>query len=324
MPKLLLPGQKIQDEDDGANCMAFCRCPACQSSKIADQAVYRAAVGPFLELRRKLCVQCGLGFAWPMPSQKSLLNYNQKYFEKTGQKAEGKRADAFTRGLAKIRVQYLERHLRGALFGGSSCLEIGPGEGYLAEIILRKHPRLNYLGIETDTSCHPGLKKKGVMLLDSSTALPPLDLVILSHVLEHVTDPLKLLKKIRSSLRPDGLIFIEVPCQDFLHKRIDEPHLLFFDKRSMEALLHQAGFGMLQISYHGPSLKNLVANKKFFDTWQTLRARLVGWGLHSLLGSMEDGLEPLTPLERAMVKPWLVHRESMEPAWWLRAVAIKP
>jgi 2-polyprenyl-3-methyl-5-hydroxy-6-metoxy-1,4-benzoquinol methylase len=156
------------------------------------------------------------------------LDYNQGYFEKTGQKTDGDRAQAFARGLAQIRFQHFERHLRGSLSSEGTCLEIGPGEGHLAEIILQYLPRINYIGIETDTSCHPSLQKKGVTLLNSSTALPPLDLVILSHVLEHVTDPRGLLEKIRASLKPFGLVFIEVPCQDFTHKRVDEPHLLFF------------------------------------------------------------------------------------------------
>ena len=37
-------------------------------------------------------------------------------------------------------------------------------------------------------------------------------------------------------LKKKGHLFIEVPCKDWDHKNEDEPHLLFFDKKSMVRL----------------------------------------------------------------------------------------
>ena len=47
------------------------------------------------------------------------------------------------------------------------------------------------------------------------------------------------LKPLIKSLNNKGIIFIEVPCNDWKHKKIVRPHLLFFDKMPMQTLIDQ-------------------------------------------------------------------------------------
>lgn len=250
--------------------------------------------------------------------------YNQNYFRNTNQRVSSNGQVAFARGLARIRWNYLQRQLANYFKASLVILEIGPGDGHLAEIIKADMPQAKYYAMETDTSCHPSLLAKGVNLLPSGTNLPSLEVVIMSHVLEHLANPKEVLRQIHRSLKKNGLLFIEVPCQDYLHKSVDEPHLLFFDKEPMKKLLRILGFRELSLSYHGRTIQNLVKPQYLWRLWQGLRSRLLGLGLVAPFAAYEPGLEGLSAKERAAVKPWQAHRESKEPAWWLRAVAIKP
>ena len=110
---------------------------------------------------------------------------------------------------------------------------------------------------------------------------------------------------------------------DYQFKPIDEPHLLFFDKKSMNNLLIAAGFVNVELSYFGEEIDKLPAS--FFKRkWMALRSKLIGFGLVwpfarqlSSVGSV------LSPLESAVIAPFKAHTQTDKPAWWLRAIAQK-
>lgn len=53
-----------------------------------------------------------------------------------------------------------------------------------------------------------------------------------------------------------------------------------------------------------------------------IRVKLLSLGFVAPFAKKQVGMEMLTqPLERAMAAPFMAHQESIEPAWWLRAVA---
>ena len=81
------------------------------------------------------------------------------------------------------------------------------------------------------------------------------DVVIISHVLEHVSNPIEFLKLMTLKLREGGVLYIDVPCLDYLHKDLDEPHLLFFDKKPMNILLEHLNFKKIEINYFGKLIK---------------------------------------------------------------------
>lgn len=68
------------------------------------------------------------------------------------------------------------------------------------------------------------------------------DIVLLSHVLEHLLDPIKWIINISNSLKKKGLLIIEVPNDNeyFINRsylernnRNDEPHITFFNSQSL-------------------------------------------------------------------------------------------
>lgn len=303
-------------------------CPVCKSDDVEVRGSYRGTHPMFNGMQRAHCGACGMVFATPMPGEKALSEYNASYFATAhGGQPSSALANAFFSGIAHLRMAYLEQYLGKRRIAVSKLLELGPGTGFFARNWLVKHPATNYLAIETDTSCHASLRELGVHLVEGAAMAEenaPVDLVVMSHVLEHVSNPVEFLNDATRNLRSGGVIFIEVPCQDWAHKPIDEPHLLFFEKEPMQRLLRTLGFDNIEVSYHGQEIDRLRSASVLRATWMALRAKLIALGLVAPFSAVRPGMETLVaPLERAAVAPFNAHCESSKPAWWLRAVAQK-
>ena len=267
-------------------------------------------------------------FAAPMPDEVAWADYNSSYFDNAhGGVATHPVATAFHSAINQIRVAHVEEYLRDKQLSVSSVLEVGPGGAEFARQWLARHPLTAYHAVESDTGCHARLAGLGIQVVTGPEDLVGesfLDLVVLSHVLEHVTDPAGFLSAMTARLRRGGVVFIEVPCRDWEHKAQDEPHLLFFDKAPMARLLDRLGFDHVQLSYHGQQIEALRRRGLGRRAWNALRFRMLSWGIVGPFDSVEPGLEMVQkPLERAAVRQFQAHIVRQRPAWWLRAVAVK-
>lgn len=303
-------------------------CPVCESSDIDVRGSYRSTHLIFTGLKRAYCRLCGMMFVVPMPCEATLDNYNACYFANAhGGQPQDSRSIAFFSGIAHLRLVHIENYLTTRNIAVSSLFEFGPSFGFFARNWLAKYPQTDYKAYETDTSCHAFLQEMGVRLVaPASTAenSDSIDLVVMSHVLEHVPNPIKFLMDATRNLRKGGALFIEVPCRDWEHKSIDEPHLLFFDKQPMRYLLSKLGFDDIQVSYHGQEIDRLRSASPLHANYLGLRSKLISVGLVAPFARIRPGMEALaSPLERAVVAPFHAHRETKNPAWWLRALAIK-
>jgi SAM-dependent methyltransferase len=263
-----------------------------------------------------------------MPSEFLLEKFNSTYFDSAhGTFIQNKISSAFFQGISKIRYFYFNEFVTKNKISNNLILEIGPGKGHFADIYLKNNKTHNYYVIETDKSCHDSLIKMGAKLIDISIYLETnieFDCIIISHVLEHVSDPINFLNKVTTKLKKGGVLYIDVPCNDFLHKNLDEPHLLFFDKLPMFTLLNSLYYINIETKYFGPKIKNLVNKNKISILLEILRKKLILNGFHFLFGKKKvDMLMLDNSLEIAVMKPYLAHKESDEPAWWLRTYAIK-
>jgi SAM-dependent methyltransferase len=301
-------------------------CPICVGSDFEFKGDYRGAHPVFLGMKRAHCKTCEMVFADPMPSDSAMSEFNASYFNNAhGGKPQGAATLAFFSGIARLRAAHLEHYLRQNEISVSKVHEVGPGPGWFARSWMAQHPRTTYSAIETDASCHVVLREIGVQMapIGNTADAEPVDLVVMTHVLEHVTEPAAFLLESTQRLRLGGILFIEVPCRDWEHKPLDEPHLLFFDKGPMQRLLEQVGFDQIQVSYHGQKIEHLRRPSWIRRAWNGFRNRLIARGIIAPFSRSGPGLESLTALERATVRPFNAHLEMVQPAWWLRAVARK-
>lgn len=299
-------------------------CPVCGNKSTKDIATFRSQSPIFSGCSRATCSSCDMVYATPMPSESALSQYNAIYFSAAhAGKPSSLLALAFFSGIARLRLAFVRRYLDRNQIAVNHVVEFGPGLGFFAKSWKESYPSSIYSVVETDSSCHKSLQALGVQIVDASNNGPS-DLVVMSHVLEHVSDPVAFLHSATRGLRQGGAVFIEVPCQDWKHKALDEPHVLFFEKKSMQLLLSRLGFDDIQVSYYGQSIRSLCSRSWLHNKLMAIRGKLISLGVISPFSTMVAGLEPLIcPMERAMVKPFLAHQESDEPAWWLRVVARK-
>jgi len=150
----------------------------------------------------------------------------------------------------------VERGIRGleALEKGK-LLDIGCGNGKFLSMMWDLGWEVQ--GIEPDTQAariakeHFGVKVVATTLEEAKISDNSFDAITMSHVLEHVADPIALLKECYRVLKPAGRLVIIVPnIESFGHKifkkswlGLDPPrHLYIFSLRTLECCAEQAGF----------------------------------------------------------------------------------
>jgi len=307
-------------------------CPVCGNSEVAVLCDYVYHSRLFSKMELVECTSCRLVFADPLPAAGELHTYNRDYFQNAHGGAEvGEQAVLFFRGIAALRLQHVEHYVADMGTAVRAVLEIGPGSGHFAAHFLRRHPEASYTVVESDQTCHTVLSSLNVMAYRDLSELagkgPVYDLLVMSHVLEHLANPPDLLGILVGLLRPGGVVFIEVPCRDHEFKAEHEPHLLFFDMPAMARLLEDRGLTSIRLSYHGKSHDQLKRSAslpaKVIAAAETLlhrRGIIAPW--------LRSGLPTPSLIEDlriwAAVKPYLAHLVNSRPSWWLRALATKP
>jgi SAM-dependent methyltransferase len=301
-------------------------CPICDSNKTSFIRKYNSQSKIFNTLNLTKCNNCFLVFTNPMPEIDIWNKYNSDYFNVAhGGITNNINTINFFKGIAVVRMKYILNYLNKNSIILNSILEIGPGVGYLAEKWLKFFPNLKYSVVETDTSCHSSLNKIGINVYNNIEDVPEtsiFDLVIHSHVLEHVINPVEFLKNNTFFLRHGGVLFIDVPCNDWKFKELDEPHLLFFDKKPMLYLLNeQLNHRNIQISYHGNEINNIFKklNFRFLHKITFIFKKvfkIVNWVIL-------DDKKYLTFNEYLMIYDFKPHITNQKESWWLRSISTK-
>jgi SAM-dependent methyltransferase len=285
----------------------------------------------FSGLRLVLCSVCELVFVDPMPSAEQLYAYNRSYFKNAHDGLPTDRATMlFLSDIARLRLRHVRSYLTEWQLSPGSVLEIGPGRGSFCENYLAENPAIKYVVVESDGASQAHLRELGAEVFSNLEEMAQMerqfDLLIMSHVLEHVSTPLEFLRNAVGLLNPGGAIFIEVPCRDYEFKDVLEPHLLFFDKLSMQKMLDRLDLTDIRLSYHGKDINRL---KRESVGWYKLAIKihrlLRGIGFSSTLSvsSPELVLSGDPSIESAAMN-LEAHLTKDEPASWLRALARKP
>jgi SAM-dependent methyltransferase len=93
------------------------------------------------------------------------------------------------------------------------------------------------------------------------------DLVSLSHVLEHLPEPVETLRSIREKLlTSEGTLLLEVP-NFYAHDSYELAHLACYTPHTLREVVRQAGFDVVRLKRHG------VPRSKLLNLYLTLVAR---------------------------------------------------
>jgi len=199
------------------------------------------------------CSDCGLAYLNPRPDKEEI----KKYYEGYHSRADAKFADIeqteiwgipWREAMRRKAMPILKHKTSGKI------LDIGCGDGSLLKYL--KESGWETYGVEFQESASLyardvlGIDVFAGRLEDSDYPEESFDVISLIHVLEHLPDPSSILKKVRSLLKKDGILLIEVPNFNSFEARVFRSkwvgiaaplHLYQFTPRTLPLMLEKCG-----------------------------------------------------------------------------------
>lgn len=145
--------------------------------------------------------------------------------------------------------------LRAAL-PNKNLLDFGCGAGGFLSMASSLVDQATGIELEKRVINHWLGKLNIIQNIDDAWAEGGYDLITAFHVIEHLSDPLEILKTLAKKLSPSGRIVIEVPnsedalltlydCDEFQHFSYWSQHLFLFNANTLEILARKAGFRII-------------------------------------------------------------------------------
>jgi len=199
-----------QKLDNGEYRLEYISCFICGSDN-REELASRDRYG--LENRVSICHGCGLVYTVPRMDQNSFTDFYRNYYRILYSGSKKATHHFFQSQYRKTKsiVNFIHGHLK---LEGSKILEVGCGAGGILQHMKDRGAEVKGLELD-DTYIQYGRDQYGLdlsfgMLTDLSTD-ERFDLIIYSHVMEHVLDIEKEIAEINCRLNPGGLLYIEVP-----------------------------------------------------------------------------------------------------------------
>ena len=211
------------------------------------------------QVENRLCRDCGLVFQSPRMTAEEAdvfyaTEYRRLYQDKEGPSAQDM---ALQRARAASLQKYLQRYVRQV----TDVLEIGASTGFLL-LALREIYRCSVMGIEPGNAYRQFASRQGLRMAASidEIEMGSFDLIIMSHVLEHLHDPAGYLVNLRERLlSPDGWLLVEVPNL-YCHECFEVAHLTSFSAHTLKQVVQRAGFEVFRLQRHGRPRSYVVAH----------------------------------------------------------------
>ena len=215
---------------------------------------------PFWEVMRYginlptvLCKNCGLCMTNPRPTPEANELFNATLYHRFHGKQNLTEYTERSIRLAAPRVSLLQTFVdpQAAL----SVFEIGTGVGQF-QLGTRKATAWNVSGIDANQESAQACRQQGLdvrqAFIEDVSGTATYDVVASFQVLEHIRSPRDFLARARELLKPDGLIYIEVPNLSRpgmgLDRKFQLPHLFNFSATTLRNYLHRAGFESIYVA----------------------------------------------------------------------------
>lgn len=127
-----------------------------------------------------------------------------------------------------------------------SVLEIGCGGGW--NLVPFKNEGITVSGYDLSPSLIALGKEHGLNLIHGGIddIKGKFDVIILNHVVEHFTDPVKSMVKAKQNLKPDGIFYIAVPdMENFGTWQLQNAHTYYFTSPTLQYYMSKAGLSLL-------------------------------------------------------------------------------
>ena len=236
------------------------------------------------------CIRCGLVSAIPAIEPEEIVENYRQVVDEAYLREEPARRELFEDFVSQIEA---------FAPSGKRLLEVGSNVGLFLAVAGEHGWRAS--GIEPSKwSVEEGLARFGVDLRqgtieDLDAARDSADVIVMLDVLEHLTDPLAALKKLRGMINDEGLLVLSTVNLDGLHARLRNghwpwfirSHLHYFGQATLAAMLQRSGFRMV---------KWKIASRSFHLSYIAERALTSHGNAGALAGAITKVADPKLPV----------------------------
>lgn len=247
------------------------QCPACNSKQLKE--INAIVVDNNKRYSLFHCIECDLQFWLPLEKPPPTF-YEDEIVTIYKELHKGREK------LDKRFKKFFERHP--SLYN-KKILDLGCGDGVFIEALT---PNNELYGVDIDKRSIEVARQRGLKNLYNMDVEEFInyakeiglrfDLITMFDLLEHLTDPKKVLEKLKSILKPSGLIVGTLPNRDRLftnHIKTDFPphHFYRFSKRSLEQFIKRAGYEPLHIEVFEYGYVNKILLDRLIKRFKKLK-----------------------------------------------------
>lgn len=208
------------------------------------------------------CRNCGLVYMSPRMTKEESKAFYREHRDLSGSPLTPDQFDKKFVAREVERVKLVERFCPRC----GKSLDIGCATGNSLRLL--KSHGWQVIGIEPNLEYSRYAEKQGLdilvgMLEETEFADESFDVIILFHTLEHLSNPLDSLRKIKRWLVSGGLCFIEVPNLNvsrlnmgkaFYKAHFQENHNYIFSRHALQGILEKASFKIVRLRTSGETV----------------------------------------------------------------------
>jgi SAM-dependent methyltransferase len=203
------------------------------------------------------CSGCGLVQTNPRPTDAALQDFYEHHYRELYQGVDDPDGAYIARFHKDERLRYTSAFLLSHLGLGdrSRLLDYGCGEGSLFVALREAGYQGALLGVEPNARFARYAAEHGrAEVQPTLDAFADLDAVLINHVLEHLTDPVGMLRQLRARLAASGRLYIDVPDAERYSSTgdIHLAHIIHFTQSTLMRTVVAAGFRVTHCERHDP------------------------------------------------------------------------
>jgi SAM-dependent methyltransferase len=136
-----------------------------------------------------------------------------------------------------------------------SVVDVGGGSGMLAILLARRAGEVHLVepsrALVSEQFASHGVTLHSSMFPPPGLAGRQFDILLSRQVLEHIASPDGFLAAIRSHVRPDGIVFLELPSEEYIESTLSivdfhYPHVHYYRRPELESLFARAGLAIAE------------------------------------------------------------------------------
>ena len=246
--------------------------------RIPDPLLARHRLTQFSKLDVHWLEGDSVGTVFPMPTKRDLDDFY---------------CNVYRTAMAKSQVEWLEP----SLMKGARVLDVGAGYGLFLWTLRQCVSSAELYAVEPDEDASSSVAANATVYSDLAgfwegryVNEAKFDAINLSHVLEHLVDPVESLRRLSMYLAPGGALLVETPNdrrEELMSssRTNDLPHLWFFGIEGLIKCVERAGFEVVRASCVGIRRRGVPKGSFFHRVRRAARIRVSGQ--LSLLGDAD-------------------------------------